>query len=88
MTLGDEVFGGGSIPPSTKYVVTWIGMGLSVLVAVCAWFVPAEDLAVPAGRWLISLLGLVLFTFALCGNRYFRRRMDDEGRAQESSTPR
>lgn len=79
MPLDDRVFGGGSMSPSTKYIVSWVGVVLSLSVAVYAWFIPADDLQAPSGKWIISLIGVAMFAVALSGNRYFRKRMRDEG---------
>jgi type IV secretory pathway TrbL component len=82
---GDEAFGGSRMPSSTKYIVSWVGVALSLFVAMYAWFIPADDLDIPSGRWLLSLVGVAMFAFALWGNRYFRRRMREEGQAEKPS---
>ena len=63
----------------TKYIVSWVGVVLSLSLAVYAWFIPADDLDIPSGRWLLSLVGVAMFAFALWGNRYFRERMREKG---------
>jgi hypothetical protein len=85
---GDKAFGGSGIPPLTKYIVSWVGVVLSLTLAVYAWFIPADDLDIPSGRWLLSLVGVAMFAVALWGNRYFRERMREEGPTDQPAAPR
>jgi len=75
MTLGDRIFGGSSISPSAKYIASGIGAAVSLFVAVFAWFIPAEDLEAPAGKWVISFIGLAMFAFAIYASRHFRKQL-------------
>ena len=50
--------------------------------------VPAADVEVPAGRWVISVMGVALFAFALWGNRHSRARMTGGGQTREPTAPR
>lgn len=79
MSLDDKVFGGVSVSPATEYIVSWIGVVLSLFVAVYAWFIPADGLETRSGKWILSLIGLVMFAVSAYGNRYFRKRMRDGG---------
>ena len=79
MTAGDKIFGGPDIPASRKYAVSWVGMALSLGVAIYALLIPSEQMDAPWGKWLLSALGVLLFAVALWGNRYFRKKMRGEG---------